>query len=838
MPTPLTPEQLYTACNLADAGFETSADLPDFAGILGQRRAAEAVDFGLAIRHDGFNVFVMGPAGVGKHSLVRQRVEQVAATGETPPDWVYVNDFAHPHRPRAIALPRGRGQALREDMRHLVEDLLAAIPAIFESDEYRSRQEEIENEFSQREAAMFEALGDEARAAGIALLRTPNGFGLAPLHGDEALSPEEFEKLSEAERARISQAMVEMREKLHKLIRKGPQWQREKRARLRALNREFSRLAVEHQLGELRDKYADIEAVRAYLDDVEADLIENADEFRKTPEAPPLLNGLALAAAPGFRRYQINVLVDRNGLAGAPVVAPDHPAYPNLIGRVEHVEHLGALVTDFTLIKSGALHQANGGYLILDAHKLLMEPYAWEGLKRALRAREIRVESLGQMLSLVNTVSLDAMPIPLDVKVILVGERELYYLLQAYDPDFAELFKVVADFEDELPRAPASHLDYARVIATLARKEDLLAFECAACARLIEHAAREAEDAERLSSNMQGLLNLMREADFIARRAGASRVGVEAIEAAVEARQTRTGRFNAQLQEAILRGNLHIETGGERVGQVNGLAIVDLGDSRFAHPVRITAAVRLGEGEVIDIQKEASLSGALHSKGVMTLTAFLATRFANALPLSLTASLSFEQTYAEVEGDSASMAELCALLSAIGDLPIRQSLAITGSVDQYGRMQPIGGVNEKIEGFFDICAARGLNGEQGVLIPADNVKHLMLKRTVVEACRAGRFHIWPIADVDEAIELLSGLPVGHPDAQGVVPEGSVNYRVAARIIQYSTLRQSFSQGETAATQRPRSRKKKTTAKATPTQPETDAAPDETALAKPRKRRRK
>ena len=827
MPTPLTPEQLYTACNLADAGFETSADLPDFAGILGQRRAAEAVDFGLAIRHDGFNVFVMGPAGVGKHSLVRQRVEQVAATGDTPPDWVYVNDFAHPHRPRAIALPRGRGQALREDMRHLVEDLLAAIPAIFESDEYRSRQEEIENEFSQREAAMFEALGDEARAAGIALLRTPNGFGLAPLHGDEALSPEEFEKLSEAERARISQAMVEMREKLHKLIRKGPQWQREKRARLRALNREFSRLAVEHQLGELRDKYADIEAVRAYLDDVEADLIENADEFRKNPEAPPLLNGLALAAAPGFRRYQINVLVDRNGLTGAPVVAPDHPAYPNLIGRVEHVEHLGALVTDFTLIKSGALHQANGGYLILDAHKLLMEPYAWEGLKRALRAREIRVESLGQMLSLVNTVSLDAMPIPLDVKVILVGERELYYLLQAYDPDFAELFKVVADFEDELPRAAASHLDYARVIATLARKEDLLAFERAACARLIEHAAREVEDAERLSSNMQGLLNLMREADFIARRAGAGRVGVEAIEAAVEARQTRTGRFNAQLQEAILRGNLHIETGGERVGQVNGLAIVDLGDSRFAHPVRITAAVRLGEGEVIDIQKEASLSGALHSKGVMTLTAFLATRFANALPLSLTASLSFEQTYAEVEGDSASMAELCALLSAIGDLPLRQSLAITGSVDQYGRMQPIGGVNEKIEGFFDICAARGLNGEQGVLIPADNVKHLMLKRAVVEACRAGQFRIWPIADVDEAIELLSGLPVGHPDAQGVVPEGSVNYRVAARIIQYSTLRQSFSQGETAATQRPRSRKKKTTAKAAPTQPETDAAAGET-----------
>jgi lon-related putative ATP-dependent protease len=794
MPKPLAPEQLYTPCRLPPDGFETSNDLAEFVGILGQTRAAEAVDFGLAIRQHGFNLFVMGPPGVGKSTLVAQLVEEAARQGAQPPDWVYVNNFSHPHKPRAISLPPGKGQELKQDMQHLIEDLLAAIPAIYESDEYRTRQEEIENEFSERESATFQALGDEAKQQDIALLRTPNSFGLAPLKDGEALSPEDFEKLSDAERERIARAMAVMREKLHKLIRKGPQWQREKRAKIRALNREFSRLAVEHQLGELREKYAATPAVREYLEAVEEDLVENADEFRKSQEAPAQILGLPLSPTPSFRRYQVNALVDHNGLAGAPVVAPDHPGYPNLIGRIEHVEHLGALVTDFTLIKPGALHQANGGYLVLDARMLLMQPFAWEGLKRALRAREVKVESLGQMLSLVSTVSLEPEPIPLDLKVVLLGERILYYLLHEFDPDFPELFKVAADFEDELPRDDDSHLLYARLIGTLVRKEGLLPFERTACERIIEQAAREAEDAERLSSNMQSLVNLMREADFLARRAGADRVAAGQVQAALDARQRRTGRLRAKVQEAILRASLHIETTDQRVGQINGLSVIDLGDSRFSHPTRITATVRLGEGEVIDIQKEADLAGSIHSKGVMTLTAFLATRFANALPLSLTASLSFEQTYGEVEGDSASMAELCVLLSAIGDLPIKQSLAITGSVDQYGRMQPIGGVNEKIEGFFDICAARGLTGSQGVVIPADNVKHLMLKSEVVAACQAGQFQIWPVEDLDEAIELLTDLPAGQPDENGVVPEGSVNYRVAARLIQYSSLRQAFSQG--------------------------------------------
>jgi lon-related putative ATP-dependent protease len=791
MPAPLGPERLYTHCEFSDTPFSTTDALEDLPGMLGQARAAEAVDFGLAIRAEGYNLFVMGPVGTGKRTLVMEMVEKAAAAQPVPAEWVYVNDFTQPHKPRALSLPMGRGKALKADMQRLIEDLLAAIPAIFESDEYRNRLEEIEQEFSERESAAFKALGEEAEREGIALLRTPSGFGLAPERNGEVLGPDEFERLPEAEKARIRKVIEGLHERLHKLIRQAPQWLREKRERVRELNREFSRLAVEHQIGELRDKYRDLPEVLDYLQAVEQDLIETADDFRKPQEGMPQIMGLPVGVAPSFRRYQVNLLVDHSASRGAPVVAPDHPSHATLVGRVEHMEHLGALVTDFTLIKPGALHQANGGYLVLDAHRLLLQPYAWEGLKRALRSRRIRPDSLAQMLSLTSTISLEPEPIPLEVKVVLVGERLLYYLLCEYDHDFKELFKVVADFEDDLPRSGETQLLYARLIATLARKEKLLPFDRSACARLVEQAAREAGDAERLSAHMQGLLDLMREADYLTRQTGERVVSRAQVQAVIDARDKRTGRLRARIQDAILRGTIHIETSGMMTGQVNGLSVIDLGDSRFAHPTRITANVRLGDGEVIDIQREVDLGGAIHSKGVLILSSFLATRYASNLPLSLGATLTFEQTYGEVEGDSASMAELCALLSALAGLPIRQSLAVTGSVDQHGRMQAIGGVNEKIEGFFDICRARGLTGEQGVLIPQSNVKHLMLRGDVVEACAAGRFHVWPVGDVDEAIELLTGMAAGTPDERGVVPEGTVNYRVAARLIEFSSLRQAF-----------------------------------------------
>jgi len=801
-PTALTADRLYSRCDLAGLDFATTEALADVPGIIAQERASEAVAFGLGIRREGYNLYVMGPAGRGKRTLVLRLLETEAAQAPTPGDWVYVHNFAQPHKPRAIQLPPGRGAELRADMQRLVEDMQTAVQATFESDEYRARLDQIENEFTEREAAAFRELGQLAEGQGVALLRTPGGFGLAPTKDGEVIAPDEFEKLSDAEKARISRVLEDLHDRLHKLIRQTPRWIQEKKERIRELNREFSMLAVESLIRTLKEKYRELPEVLTYLEAVEQDLVETADEFRKPQQGQVQMMGLTMTVVPSFRRYQVNVLVDHGDNHGAPIVFPDHPSYPNLVGRIEHVEHLGALVTDFTLIKPGVLHQAAGGYLVLDVRKLLMQPYAYEALKRALRSRHVRIDSLSQLLGFAHTVSLEPEPIPLDVKVVLLGERLLYYLLYEYDPEFRELFKVMADFDDEMPRDGESSELYCRVIATLGRKESLLPFEREACARLIEHAAREAGDAERLSTDMQGLFDLLREADALARGEARETVPAAAVQAAIEARERRTGRLRARVQEEILRETIRIETGGARAGQVNGLSVVQLGDIRFAHPTRITATVRLGEGEVIDIAREVDLGGAIHSKGVLTLASFLATRYAGGLPLSLNASLVFEQTYGPVEGDSASMAELCALMSAISDVPIRQSVAVTGSVDQHGHMQAIGGVNEKIEGFFDICRARGLDGGQGVVIPQANVKHLMLRADVVEACEQGRFHVWAVANVDEAIELLTGVPAGLPDEQGVVPEGSVNYLVAAQLIQFSSLRQLYSgrlaEGEGAA----------------------------------------
>lgn len=799
---PLPVADLYTRCDLSSLAFATTDELPDLPGMLGQARAVDAVEFGLSIQREGYNLFVMGPPGMGKRSLVMNLLEAEAARGPIPSDWVYVHNFEQPHKPNAIKFPPGKALAFKEDMRHLIDDLLAAIPAVFASDDYHAQLEKIDNEFSEREEKAFNLLADEAEQSEIVLLRTPSGFTLAPAKKGEAITPEEFEKLSDEEKTRIAQVLETLQEQLEKLIRQAPQWRREKRNRVRALNREFSMIAVEHLINELKEKYQALPETIAYLEAVQADLIENVDDFRKPQEGQTLFD-MPLGSA--FRRYQVNVLVDHSTTQGAPVIAPDHPSYPNLVGRIEHMEHLGALVTDFSLIKPGALHQATGGYLVLDAHKLLTQPFAWDGLKRAMRAHQMRIDSLGQMLSLVSTVSLEPEPIPLDVKVVLLGERLLYYLLYEYDPEFRELFKVAADFEEEIPRSYENAQLYAQVIATLARKESLLPFQREACGRLIEQAARETGDAERLSAHMQDLQDLMREADFLARRDAQRTVPATAVQAAIDARKHRAERLRLLMQEDILRETKRIDTGGTKVGQVNGLSVIEIGDTAFAHPTRLTATVRLGEGEVIDIEREIELGGAIHSKGVLTLSSFLATRYASNLPLSLSASLAFEQTYGMVEGDSASMAELCALLSAIADVPINQSRAITGSVDQFGRMQAIGAVNEKIEGFFDICLARGLSGEHGVLIPRDNRKHLMLRADVVAACAEGKFHIWAVSDVDEAIELLTGLPAGEPDEEGAVPEDSMNYLVASRLLELSALRQLY-RGKPAPPRRPRKKK--------------------------------
>jgi lon-related putative ATP-dependent protease len=790
---PLAPEALCTQCDPAQFTFATTAELDDLTQVLGQARAVEALKFGIGIRRDGYNLFVLGEPGTGKRTVVRQFLDDKAAHEAPPPDWCYVNNFQEAHKPRVMQLPAGTGVKLKNDMEQLMADLRAAIPAVFESEEYRTRRQEMEEKLKEQHEQAFEELRKEAESHSIALVRTPSGMAFAPMRNSEVVSPEDYEKLPEDEKRRIEAVIATLEEQLAKIIHQVPQWRREGQRRIRELDREVTISAVGHLIDDLKKAYATLPAVIEYLATTQQTVIDNVDDFRHsaTEETPEItFLGVPIArtgGAPSLRRYQVNVLIDNSASKGAPVVYEDNPTYAGLIGRIEHIAQMGALVTDFMLIKSGALHRANGGYLMLDAHKVLMQPFAWEGLKRVLSAREIRIESLGQALSLVSTVSLEPEPIPFNLKVVLLGEPLLYYLLSEYDPEFSELFKAAVDFGQDMPRNGDSNQLYARLIATLARRDQLLDLDRGAVARVIEYGARLVEDAEKLSVRLREITDLLRESDHWAREAGRGVIGASDVQAAIDAKIFRSDRIRERLQEAIQRGTLLIDTSGERVGQINGLSIVDLGNFMFGHPSRITASVRLGRGEVLDIQREVELSGPIHSKGVLILSGFLGARYAPERPLALSASLVFEQTYGEVEGDSASSAELYALLSALADAPIRQSFAVTGSVNQHGEVQAIGGVNEKIEGFFDVCRKRGLSGEQGVLIPASNVKHLMLRQDVIEAVRNGQFRIYPVTTIDEGIEILTGVPAGTRDANGLFPDGTINQRVEVRLLTMSEL---------------------------------------------------
>ncbi|MFZ5556590.1 MAG: Lon protease family protein [Pseudomonadota bacterium] len=793
VPRPLPPERLYRRTDPALLPFETTGELEPEPPGLGQERAAEALALGVTMAHDGFNVFALGPEGLGKHTLVLAALARVAAGAPPPDDWVCVHNFEQGHRPRVMRLPAGRGTALKHDMAQLVEELKSAIPAIFDSDEYRARVEQIDAEFSERHERAIGELGESASAEGIALVRTPAGFSFAPTRDGEVLGSDEFSKLPEEEQQRMVAKVRDLESRLEKVVRQFPRWRRERRDRVKALNEEFIQTVVGHPIDELKERHADFPGVLGYLDAVRRHVTENAQAFSGAPERPA---GALVIGAPDsdavVRFYQINVLVDARDAAGAPVVMEDHPTFPNLLGRIEYTAQFGALVTDYTLIRAGAVQRANGGYLLLDAWKLLTQPYAWEGLKRALKSREGRIESLGQALGLISTVSLEPEPIPLNLKVVLFGARRLYYLLHFYDPEFRELFKVAADFEDDI-RRDGHELGFARMLAGLAREHGTRPLARDGVARVMEHAARLAGDAERLSTHMQSLADLVREADHqaVARQAGV--IGARDVEAAATGRLRRADRAYRRFQDAVEEGTLLVSTDGEAAGQVNGLSVFELGGFAFGLPTRITATTRFGDEGVIDIQREAELGGAIHSKGVMILASFFAARYSGRRPLSLAASLAFEQTYGVVEGDSASLAELCALLSSLAGVPARQALAVTGSVNQLGAVQAIGAVNEKIEGFFDVCRRRGLTGRQGVLVPAANVRHLMLRQDVVAACRDGRFAIYPVATVDEGMELLTGVPAGTADAGGNFPRGSVNARVVERLAELTETRRQLLQ---------------------------------------------
>jgi len=794
--TALPAEMLAHRCDPAQFPFATTAELGDQEQVVGQDRAAAAVEFGIGIERHGYNLFVMGPTGSGKHTMVKHYLaERVRETAKTS-DWAYVNNFSRPYQPIAIELPPGRGIALREDMRRVVEELRSTIPAVLESDEYSAKVEQIDSEFNERHERSFSELGAEASREGIALLRTPAGFSFAPLKDGEVIAPQEFAKLPDEEKHRIEETIARLQSKLERIVRDVMRWRKERYERIKTLNREMVLLAVGHVADELKQSYVDVPKVVEYLESVQRDVLENADDFKKpTEEAGQGTMRIMMSQDASLRRYEVNVLVDRSVPDGSPVVVEDYPTYQNLVGRVDHVAQFGTLVTDFNLIKAGALHRANGGYLLLDVLKVLMQPFAWEGLKRALRQREIRIESISDMYGLASTVSLEPQPIPLDVKVVLFGERIYYYLLQAYDPDFNKLFRVAADFEDAVDRSEGNSDRFVRLVATAARQKNLLPLDREAVARAVDQASRLAGDAKKISSNLDATIDLLAEADYLARKSGRASIGGDDVSGALDAQRGRADRLDSRMREAIIRGTLLVDTDGATIGQINGLSVYQIGNFSFGTPTRITATTRPGEGRVVDIQREVQLGGSIHSKGVLILSSFLASRFSAKKPFSLSASLSFEQTYGEVEGDSASLAELCALLSSLAGVPIRQSMAVTGSVNQQGEVQAIGGVNEKIEGFFDVCNERGLTGDQAVVIPQSNVDHLMLRDDVIAAAQADRFHVYAVRNVDEAVSLLTGMPAGEPGAPRDARADTVYGRVAMRLQEYAALRRPASEGK-------------------------------------------
>ncbi|MBI2305264.1 MAG: AAA family ATPase [Chloroflexi bacterium] len=784
MPSSLTPDRLRKTCDPQKFTFETTEEMACIEGIVGQARAVQALNFGLGMFQPGFNIYMAGPAGTGKTTFITTFLQDLAPSKETPSDWCYVNNFRDPYRPHALKLPPGVGRQLREDMRRLVEAAKKDIPRSFESDEYVSQRESTISAFQKQREESFARLGEKAQAQGFALQSSHMGFLLIPLAEEgRPMESHEYQALSAEIKEEIQRRREVVDNEVKATLKQLRTAEKETNESLEHLDREVATFSVGHLVEDLLEKYTPYPQLLDYLNSVMQDIIENVDQFRQPPpqsQAQTPFTGMA-GRDRDFHRYEVNVVVDNSGLKGAPIVSELNPSYPNLFGRIEKEAQFGALVTDFTMVRGGALHRANGGYLLLQAAALLSNPFSWEGLKRAIRCGEISVEEMAEWLGFTTTKTLRPEPIPLDAKLILIGNPWLYYLLLTMDEDFNELFKVKADFDTRMDRDVENEMNYAAFACTLCTKENLKPCDRAAVAKLVEYGSRLAEDQEKLSTKFGEVADLMREAHFWAQQDGSQYVSGSHVRKAAEEKVYRANLIQERIKEMIQRGTIKIDTIGQVVGQVNGLAVMGLGTFAFGRPSRITVALGLGREGLMDIERESRLAGRIHTKGVMILGGYLTEKYAQDKPLTLSARLVFEQSYEEIEGDSASSTELYALLSRLSSLPIKQGIAVTGSVNQKGEVQAIGGVNEKIEGFYEVCKAIGFTGEQGVVIPESNVAHLMLKEEVVEAVEAGRFHVYPVTTIDQGIEVLTGVSAGERQQDGTYPTDTVHARVDARL---------------------------------------------------------
>ena len=791
--TKLTSNQLYRKCDASKFDFNTTADLAERLSALGQDRAISAVELGIHIRSRGYNLFCLGPEGTGKMSLVKRILEKESKNRKTPDDWAYVYNFDEPYKPRAISFPAGEAGGFAKDIDELIERFSTTLPTLIESDEYKAALGIIRQKYKSKKEEYINILQKKARGKNVTILHMQMGLVVAPMKDGEVLGPDAFDELPDDEKKVILNDLNAMQEEIENATQDLPRWEEKQKKEIDALREKFVKVAVKEPIDELRNKYRKLPQASRFLKSINNYILDNIDEFLPEDkdkatsvnggEDDPLQALLSKMKQPEddkFDKFKVNVIVKNTPQSGAPIITLDHPTQGNLVGKVERIQQYGALLTDFTLIKAGALHRANGGFILLDARKVLEQPFAWDSLKRAIASRRIKIEAPSEETSF-TTISLDPEPIPLDVKVVLTGDFEIYDLLCERDPDFRDFFKIAADFGVIMDRTEENEIEYAKLIGSLSNKKGLRSLNKQAVARVIEYASRLADDAGKLTAHISSIGDLLREADYWARKSNSKQIGKNHIEQAIEAQIYRFDRVKKAMLEEIDKGTILMDVKNERVGQINGLVVYDFSNFSFGKPARITTQVRMGKGDFVDIEREIALSGPIHTKGVLILKSLISNRFAKHSPLSLSASIVFEQSYGGVDGDSASSTEYYCLISAITGVPIKQSFAVTGSINQFGEIQPIGGVNEKIEGFFDVCSHGGLTGKQGVIIPRTNIDNLMLRSDIVQAVEEGKFSVYAIDTVDDGIELLTGKKAGTPNAKGEYPKGSINQMVVASL---------------------------------------------------------
>ncbi len=786
----LSPERLRLVCSPNAVNCKTSEELGPVEGIIGQERALKALRFAIEMKGKGFNIYAGGLPGTGKRPATRSYLKEVAEAKPTPPDWCYVHNFENSYEPKALKLPAGRARVLQKDLKKLIDQAKRAVPAALQSSEFVSRTSGIRKKSEEDRSRILGELSKEAQRYSYAVRMTQLGISIIPVHEGKPVSEEEFQSLPPPLKKEFDKNRDTVRSALDKAGKQILDLDARTLEELRKLRDDSVHYAIGGLISALIVTYQDLPDVVMYLGEVRDDILENPEHFapsetekqagqdqQDSPDPP----GKTVETGSLFRRYEVNVIVDNSGLKGAPVIIEDNPTFANLFGRIEKESRFGALMTDFTLVKGGSLHKANGGYLILGVNDLLGNQFSYDGLKRALQNETIAIEETGERLGATSIKSLTPQPIPLNVKVVLAGDPSIYQAMYLADPDFKFLFKVKADFDDSIERNDKNVKVYGSFVHTLCESERLNHLEASAIAKVVEYGSRLAEDQNKLSTRFPELADVVREASFYSSQEGGKYIRDVHIMKALEEKVYRSNLINEKIKEMIQRGIILIDTSGAKVGQVNGLSVISLGDFEFGQPSRITASVGLGREGVIDIERESKMGGQIHTKGVLIISGYLEDKYAHDRPLSVSCRLVFEQSYGGVDGDSASSTELYAILSALAELPIRQNLAVTGSVNQKGEVQAIGGINEKIEGFYATCRARGLEGDEGILMPKSNVQHLMLSEEVVEAVKKGLFHIYPVESVDEGIEVLTGVKAGEARNDGSYEPGSVHYRVSKRL---------------------------------------------------------